>query len=547
MKVLKESQGLAMIVVLMMMIVLLTATGASLFFSGLELRTASIYQTNSKAFYMAELGAEYGHARLVNLLNTTLNPTSADLAAITAPTMGGYTFSTFTVAPVGIVGTQPLSGNFAGLTAYVQKYRVTSTATRTGTSNSATVVVDTQDNLIPLFQFGIFYQNDLEKLPGPNMTFTGGRIHSNANIYVGSGAGSTLSVDSKVTSAGNIYNKRLDDGTIPPGAVQFKDGSGVYQAMNPTGGPILDSTNPNWATDSQTRWGGNVKSAVHGIQPLNLPLPTSNPLDLIQRGLPGDSQQLKDARFYWTAGVRIIDGTAVNQSGSPVALPANTLTLKTFYDWREQKTVQVREVDMGLLGSASPNGVVYISETQQGGGVLNAVRLVNGATLPSGGLTVASDNPVYIKGDYNTGATPAPAAIVSDTTIILSNSWIDSNSTPPGSTPDTSLLSNRVATNTTVNGAIMTGRHQTAGTQYSGGVENFPRFLENWSTSTFTYSGSLVNLWYSQQATGNWLYGGNVYQAPTRNWSYGMNPANLPPGVPKVRIVWKIGQMQRLN
>jgi len=168
-------------------------------------------------------------------------------------------------------------------------------------------------------------------------------------------------------------------------------------------------------------------------------------------------------------------------------------------------------------------------------------------TLPSGGLTVALDNPVYIKGDYNTGTTPAPAAIFSDAVTILSNNWNDTKSTPPGSTPDTTLLSNRVANSATVNSAIMTGYVPTVGTQYSGGVENFPRFLEDWSPSTLTYSGSLNALWYSQQATGNWVYGGNVYQAPTRNWSYGMNPANLPPGVPKVRIVWKIGQMQRLN
>ncbi len=380
------------------------------------------------------------------------------------------------------------------------------------------------------------------------MTFTGGRIHSNSDIYVGSGA--TLSIDSKTTSAGNIYNKRKDNGTIPAGTVQFKDGSGVYQAMN-QGGVILDSTNPNWTPQSQSRWSGNVKSVVHGIQPLNLPLPTTNsPIDLIKRGLSGDSQQLKDARFYWNAGLRIIDGAAVDINGVPVTLPINALTINTFYDWREQKTVTVRELDISLLGTSVPsNRIIYVSETQPSGSTttLNAVRLVNGTTLPSGGLTVASDNPVYIKGDYNTGTTPPPAAIISDAVTILSNTWNNTKSTAPGSTPDTSALTNRVATGTTVNGAIMTGNKGTAGTQYSGGVENFPRFLENWSGVTFTYSGSLVSYWNSQQATGNWVYGGNVYQAPTRNWSYGMNPANLPPGVPKVRIVQKIGQMQPLN
>ena len=39
---------------------------------------------------------------------------------------------------------------------------------------------------------------------------------------------------------------------------------------------------------------------------------------------------------------------------------------------------------------------------------------------------------------------------------------------------------------------------------YSGGAENFPRFLENWSGKTLTYYGSMVELYQSQQAIGKW-------------------------------------------
>jgi hypothetical protein len=93
----------------------------------------------------------------------------------------------------------------------------------------------------------------------------------------------------------------------------------------------------------------------------------------------------------------------------------------------------------------------------------------------------------------------------------------------------------------------MTGYKATVGTQYSGGVENFPRFLEDWTNLTFTYSGSLDALLNIQQATGNWVYGGNVYQAPVRNWSYGMSATSLPPGTPKVRLVQKLSQVQPFN
>ncbi len=66
------------------------------------------------------------------------------------------------------------------------------------------------------------------------------------------------------------------------------------------------------------------------------------------------------------------------------------------------------------------------------------------------------------------------------------------------------MATKRVASATQVNAAIMTGNVQstnlTTGEGYSGGLENFPRLLENWSGKTFTYQGSLVCLWQSQRA-----------------------------------------------
>src|SRR5450755_2791382 len=66
-----------------------------------------------------------------------------------------------------------------------------------------------------------------------------------------------------------------------------------------------------------------------------------------------------------------------------------------------------------------------------------------GATLASpGGFTVASENPVYIQGDYNSSSTDptwnstpanqaghAAAAVIADAVTILSNDWDDRNST----------------------------------------------------------------------------------------------------------------------
>ena len=50
------------------------------------------------------------------------------------------------------------------------------------------------------------------------------------------------------------------------------------------------------------------------------------------------------------------------------------------------------------------------------------------------------------------------------------------------------------ATNTTVNAGIISGIVPSGSGYYSGGVENFPRFLEDWSGKTFTYYGSMLEL-----------------------------------------------------
>ena len=94
---------------------------------------------------------------------------------------------------------------------------------------------------------------------------------------------------------------------------------------------------------------------------------------------------------------------------------------------------------------------------------------------------------------------------------------------------------------TTVNAAFLGGIVPTvasnASTHYSGGVEKYPRFLEQWSDRTFTYNGSMVVLFNSQQATNGWKYGGSVYEAPNRRWAFDLNfmePTKLPPGTPQL-------------
>jgi hypothetical protein len=181
------------------------------------------------------------------------------------------------------------------------------------------------------------------------------------------------------------------------------------------------------------------------------------------------------------------------------------------------------------------NGIVYITDTSGSSTAKRAVQIINGAKVPTGGITIASNNPVYIRGDFNTGRvagsseppsntgnpsdpdaggyTRQPASIIADAITVLSNNW-DHDGSP--------ALGSRVASNTTINAALMAGNVPSDGTSYSGGAENFVRLLENWSGKTFTYYGSMICLYASQQGTGTWGKA-NVYSPGSLNFFYDSN------------------------
>ena len=93
---------------------------------------------------------------------------------------------------------------------------------------------------------------------------------------------------------------------------------------------------------------------------------------------------------------------------------------------------------------------------------------------------------------------------------LVSNAWNDANS----------LLgtSSRQATSTTINTAIVAGNVPTTTTSYSGGIENFSRFHEDWGGDYLTIYGALALTFNSAQATGPW--NAASYSPPNRRWYY---------------------------
>lgn len=189
-----------------------------------------------------------------------------------------------------------------------------------------------------------------------------------------------------------------------------------------------------------------------------------------------------------------------------------------------------------------------------------ALRVRNGAEIPNPefghardlyGMSLATNQMMYVQGDYNadgdrnTGSpleaddpddfadegAEAPAALIADSITFLSNNWDDADSNKS--------KSNRTASDTEISAAVLTGlvpSGKTGSNSYSGGVENFPRFLENWGGKSIRIRGSMVALFESEVGTARWG-SGDTYGAPNRDWGFHSSFAEgfLPPGTPNVR------------
>jgi hypothetical protein len=409
--------------------------------------------------------------------------------------------------------------------------------------------------------YAMFYHDDLEFQPSSSFTING-PIQTNNSLYIGT---SNFTATGQVSYSANYVNGYSPNDTVHSGAAtapNFPQGEPPSQtaASLPFGWNLnLSGTN------------GNNNDSYH---------------EIIERPVSG-TDALANVRYYDQAGYRIVINADTTVTVSRIDSSGNVTTLnggayntwcgnngqgssttilqqnQPLYDAREGGAVKVTNIDVSKIVSSVGSltgwtGLLYIADAgaatynpdgtvKTAGTAANvtingtpysttrrAVRLINGYALPSAGLTIVSENPVYIQGNYNTsstsgasvpsnsgtytnpdasGYTTKPAAVVADAVTILSGGWSDANSS--------AALSSRVASaNTTVNAALVAGNVPSGSGNYSGGGENFIRLLEDWSSRTFCYYGSMVELYQSNQAIGAWGKA-NVYNSPgTNRWFY---------------------------
>ncbi len=572
--------GFALLVTLVFLAIMLVAYASLMSW----VTTNANITTRNNLFNQSEAAAESATESVLAVMmrdfnNQALNSAATYTSSTNLPSQSGWpqTFlfsdtngnaNATTVTAIGNPGWTNLPARYNGLFGWGQVWDIASVASpqNTVTNLSATVDQKVWFGSIPIFQFAIFYNMDLEINPGAAMTING-KVHSNDNIYAtGNSSSAPLTFSDLVEAAGQYYSNRspLDPSASRSGNVDF----------------TLSNDNPKYPVQSLSLPIGtnNNPAAVIGI--LGIPpagtvatSPTGqsypyNEADLvISNNSINGSNYVYYQNFNETPADTLVPMNVTNVSSGVTNYSYSFVTNVSFFDYRENKTVKAVQLDVGNLNtwltSSSKgqqfnslntsgitskghpiNGVYVYNNITPTSAQLPAVRLVNGQQLPPGGLTVATPFPIYVLGDYNTTTNGTkfsttlgdttntyPAAIMGDTVTVLSSAWSDAYNYNTG-------LSSRTPASTTINVATLEGIVPSNGSYYSGGVENFLRLLENWSSSyTLTYNGSIVVLFQSQYATGYWD-NTTYYYPPTRRWGFDLNfgqQSRLPPMTPQVR------------
>lgn len=555
-----NTRGFALEATLFTMLLISVLIVAAMTGAATVTRTANMDYRNSRVQYAAEAGADAIMAQLADALEDGALDDD-ELDAVTAPTVEGFTFSEVEVTRIGGVAVEAITdGPFAGLYSLTQRLEIFSEATDPS-DNSSGVIVSAKAQAIPIFQFGIFFEDDLEILNGPRLDFDGW-THSNGNIYTSSNDSYFKNI---ITTPNSVIHNRKD---------RPESLNGVY-INDALGNEVLltfdsrDTPDPStFRNNSEYYFDSRLKTSAHGVDTLRVPLPAGMPpITVMQPRQAGDPQLVRKAKFAWKADWYIVvplnalNGTGSNlcdiitwvrDGGEPTPSNAEcedifSMEPDRFYDGREDNGVDALDIDLQELFDwvdANPTAetqIMYVTFTGTPAdpwtdGTYPAVRIKNGADLRNP-FTISTDRPIYVWGDFNNPpGTWYPSAVVGDALTWLSNAWDDDDHDTSGD-PKTN------ASNTEMYTAVLAGHSATPWdwfvsgvAPYGGGVENYPRFLESWGGITATYYGSLVSLHQSVFSTGQWVYGG-YYTAPVRDWHFEMrfeNPEDLPPGTPVV-------------
>lgn len=604
---LRQEKGSTVLIFMFIMATLAALAVGALQVTTLNLESTNAHRKGKKAFYAAEVGLDLAMNDIMNSFEnlsvyTSTAANGGDGAGfLTVNNYRGHDVKYKITSPQSQYLYETVQGNSI-LTHYAYTYDIEAQSTSLNDNSKETLRETVRILETPLLQWFAFYggnggnNSDLEITPGPGMTIWG-RVHSNGDIYLRAGCGSPL----------NIQNFDPNGGT-PLSAPHSITAAGEIKNWHKGGNfascvdPRIKTTNTSliWEDDVPINFFVDTEAEEAGFNDfvfVNEPVIQAPGNSQFVRGgfydqRAGDPQRpdVDGIRITGTgAGMQVVvsrpvpntDVTALVRDGN---LPDGTHValippfpneivrevLSAFPDCREGgRELDFTDIDLYLLEKwyeaylnfyglnlAGSGFLVYASRSPDAtftnsADPMQAIRLLR--NVPAGSssqlvdeTTFASDNPIYIQGNFNTVSTKG-AAIIGDAINFLGENW-NNTKTCGGGIPSAGAVG---STQIQVRAALFGGYSPTTslGGTYGGGLHNYMRYHEEWRANGVTsdFKGSLIGLWTSQQAIGNWCQGGSCYQPPLRNWGWDTrfaDPDFWPPFIPSIFSVERVGFLE---
>ncbi len=593
----ERESGLALIATLMVLVVIAALIAASMNSALSVVRSVSADYHSAQAFYAAEGGAEAAMSQLKTAVADGII-TDAEIAAISPPAIAGFTFEEFSVVRVDTTIVESITdGPWAGMYSLTDRLVVTSRVVDAG-ANSGAVTLGVKAQSIPIYQFAEFSPEGTQSLAGD--ADTNGRFHSNGDMFLYSNSAGNR-FHGMVTTAGSIHRDRMRTHVNPNLAQVF-----IADAATNLVQLTFDSDDTpdpeQFKTKSFADFDGRLQTAAFGVDSLKLPLPDGVAFrELVRPQELTDTDAEKETKLAWQADMYVTIDLSDVRSRSTVcgfdppaglaielpmitvdrpyggAAPADSMKCEIFY-WKweafyasgEEHFVDIIDIDVGELGNwiaqdpvNNATQIIYIeiipavtltspavTDPSGAGYYWPSLKFVNGSQLP-GPLTMGSEYPFYIQGDYNT-AIWQPASLFGDRLTLLSNQWVDGVITGPitskNDAPDATA-------NTTVQVALITGEGEGHVGCYHEIMDCIPdsddpawivERLEDWKNCPAEtadvclceITGSFISAWAPQIAKDHDVPKSYKYSrvcALRRNFDTRfLNPDSLPPGTPAV-------------
>lgn len=329
-----SENGASLVVALLILILLMGFVALVISRVSTETIITANDSDENRAFAATMAHLETTTRDFADVFERKLSPTQKDIDAvaakrITSETTGfeNYNFDVNITAINTSDVTEITGGAYSGLFALRDEYQVDITTTDSINGVQTQLRRRFYNDRIPLFQFGIFFEDDLELNRPPLFTF-GGRVHTNQNFFVTASPvsnGYGIYFRSRATAVGEIVNdiwktrRALSSGWDDQDGVFVADAGGNFQELltgrasvnciSPSG-PNVFASNPNLPVCSKRAAWDSEKAIFQGnldtnVPRLDLPLYRLNIdlIELVKRGKNvGDLENLSGTVQAVTTG-----------------------------------------------------------------------------------------------------------------------------------------------------------------------------------------------------------------------------------------------------